>query len=167
MKQKYYLLSGALCLSVFTLSGCDTFRNTFGLDHYQADAFAVPENPPLSIPPDYKLRPPRPGAAQPNVESASNKAQKAVLGKVKNSTTVKSSDMAEKNLLAKAGNSTEVTSDIRAKVNEEAKAEADLAGKLAALKDKAVKNLTSLTTEEVENKKEQRVAQSESSKSES
>ncbi len=37
------------------LSGCAQVRDTFGLNHYQADEFMVDPNDPLIIPPDYRL----------------------------------------------------------------------------------------------------------------
>ena len=40
------------------LTGCDSVKQTFGLDHYQPDEFKVGQNLPLSLPPDSILRPP-------------------------------------------------------------------------------------------------------------
>ena len=45
----------------------------------RADEFAVVTRAPLSLPPDYGLRPPRPGAARPNEASPRDDAQEGLL----------------------------------------------------------------------------------------
>jgi hypothetical protein len=45
-------------LSLF-LTACDSVKSTLGMDHYQADEFNITQNDPLSMPPNYKLIPPR------------------------------------------------------------------------------------------------------------
>jgi hypothetical protein len=89
---------GAILLgsTAITLTGCDTFRNTFGLDHYQADEFNVSDNPPLSMPPNYNLAPPANNSSEntekkkADDENTTKKAKEALLGraeKTKNTTT--------------------------------------------------------------------------------
>ena len=49
-----------------------------GLDRTGPDEFAVESRAPLTIPPDFELRPPHPGAARPQEVSAAEKARKAI-----------------------------------------------------------------------------------------
>ncbi len=51
-----------------------------GLSNQPPDEFAVVDRPPLSMPPDYNLRPPRPGAPSPNDSNPAGTAAKALYG---------------------------------------------------------------------------------------
>ncbi len=73
---RYFLLP--LCL--LSLTGCDTVRDTLGLDHSGPNEFDVATSAPLSMPPDYNLRPPEPGAARPQDVPADQQAQQTLLG---------------------------------------------------------------------------------------
>jgi hypothetical protein len=75
-KQRLTLLP--LCLLMLT--GCDTVRDTLGLEHSGPNEFDVATSAPLSMPPDYNLRPPEPGAPRPQEVSASDQAQNLLLG---------------------------------------------------------------------------------------
>ena len=54
-------------LSALLLSGCggDDISRSFGLQRDAPDEFQVSTRAPLSMPPDFTLRAPRPGAARP------------------------------------------------------------------------------------------------------
>lgn len=69
-----------LPLSLVLLTGCDTVRDTLGLEHSAPNEFDVSSSAPLSMPPDYNLRPPEPGAARPQEVPADVQAQKTLLG---------------------------------------------------------------------------------------
>ncbi|HUN51459.1 MAG TPA: DUF3035 domain-containing protein, partial [Candidatus Sulfotelmatobacter sp.] len=43
-------------------AGCDSIKATLGLEKSGPDEFAVVTKAPLTLPPDYALRPPAPGA---------------------------------------------------------------------------------------------------------
>jgi hypothetical protein len=73
-----FLLAVASLCSVPLLSGCDSIRQIAGLDRRGPDEFAVESRAPLTIPPDFELRPPAPGAARPQEVSAAEKARKAI-----------------------------------------------------------------------------------------
>jgi hypothetical protein len=60
------------------LSGCDSFKRAVGIERTSPDEFAVESRAPLTIPPDFNLRPPQPGATRPQETSYSNKAQSSV-----------------------------------------------------------------------------------------
>ena len=50
-----------LFAATVVLGGCGGFRDAVGLNKRAPDEFAVVSKAPLVIPPDYGLRPPRPG----------------------------------------------------------------------------------------------------------
>lgn len=60
------------------LGGCSNWKQTLGIEPVSPDEFAVESRAPLTIPPDFNLRPPEPGAARPQETSIANKAQTAV-----------------------------------------------------------------------------------------
>src|SRR5258705_7281826 len=72
-----FLLTVASLCSITLLSGCG-FRQLVGLDKTGPDEFAVESRAPLTIPPDFELRPPAPGAARPQEVSAAERARKAI-----------------------------------------------------------------------------------------
>ena len=62
------------------LGGCDQARQALGYDKSSPDEFKVVRQAPLSLPPDYELRPPRPGEKRPQAESQRDTAKRALLG---------------------------------------------------------------------------------------
>src|SRR5258708_36789013 len=67
------------CLSRgFLLSGCPDIRRVVGMDRVGPDEFAVESRAPLTIPPEYDLRPPQPGAPRPQEASSADKARKVI-----------------------------------------------------------------------------------------
>ncbi|NQU61056.1 MAG: DUF3035 domain-containing protein [Rhodospirillales bacterium] len=81
MKKTTTLLSFFLPLAaVALLSGCDSARKAFSSDKTAPDEFSVYSRPPLSLPPEYKLRPPAPGSNRPQIDSTKNLAKQAILG---------------------------------------------------------------------------------------
>jgi hypothetical protein len=60
------------------LCGCQSLRQMVGIDRTGPDEFAVESRAPLTIPPDFELRPPQLGAARPQEVSAAERARKAV-----------------------------------------------------------------------------------------
>ncbi|MEK9661256.1 MAG: DUF3035 domain-containing protein [Alphaproteobacteria bacterium] len=70
------VLAGAL-----TLTGCgDSTKRALGLTKTAPDEFAVVSRAPLSQPPDYGLRPPRPGALSPSRVTPSQQAKAGLFG---------------------------------------------------------------------------------------
>jgi hypothetical protein len=59
-------------------SGADLSR-TFGFTRDAPDEFTVTTQVPLSMPPDYNIRPPNPGAARPQQLSTQQQAQEALV----------------------------------------------------------------------------------------
>lgn len=70
---------GALALAA-ALSACEGgIGDALGLGKKAPDEFAVVRSAPLTLPPDFTLRPPRPGEARPNEESVRDQARNALL----------------------------------------------------------------------------------------
>jgi len=62
------------------LSGCSSdLSRTFGITRDAPDEFQVTTRAPLSMPPDYTLRPPRPGAPRPQEMTAAHAAESAMV----------------------------------------------------------------------------------------
>lgn len=65
-----------LVLTAMTAGGCAAL----GSGKNPPDEFAVTTKAPLVVPPDYALRPPKPGEARPEELSASERARRVLLG---------------------------------------------------------------------------------------
>ncbi len=63
-----------------TLGGCAGSKATGFGNRNAPNEFAVTRNPPLVIPPDFALRPPRPGEPRPQEASPSQQALSAMFG---------------------------------------------------------------------------------------
>ncbi|MCH7832458.1 MAG: DUF3035 domain-containing protein [Proteobacteria bacterium] len=70
----------SLFAAMALLSGCESARKAFSSEKTAPDEFAVYSRPPLSLPPDYRLRPPAPGTVRPQIDSAKYRAERAILG---------------------------------------------------------------------------------------
>src|SRR5277367_5593499 len=70
-----------LACSLLLLAGCDgnKLSRTFGLTRDAPDEFTVTTRAPLSMPPDYNLRPPRPGAVRPQEQSEREQAAETLV----------------------------------------------------------------------------------------
>jgi hypothetical protein len=88
------------------LCGCESLRDATGSAKEAPDEFAIVTKAPLVIPPDYNLRPPKPGAAPMNQVEPTQAAQQALLG-ADNATVAAAipgnASMGEKLLLTHAG----------------------------------------------------------------
>jgi hypothetical protein len=69
------VLCGSCCAAALLLAGCSDFKQMIGLDPTMPDEFAVESRAPLTIPPDFNLRPPEPGAPRPQEESTKQQAE--------------------------------------------------------------------------------------------
>jgi len=102
-----HLLRAALMAGVgLALCGCDTIRDAAGMGKQPPDEFAVLTKAPLVVPPDYNLKPPRPGAAPTNQSDPTDSAQAQLYGS--DAATVAASlpanfSLGERMLLADAG----------------------------------------------------------------
>lgn len=72
------LAPALLCLGLAACGG-GTVQESLGLVRSAPDEFQVVSRAPLSLPPDYDLRPPRPGAPGPNDVAAQDAAREALI----------------------------------------------------------------------------------------
>src|SRR5579872_4236797 len=59
------VLTAALLLGAAGLAGCDSASRALGMQKVTPDEFRVVTKAPLTLPPDYSLRPPEPGEPRP------------------------------------------------------------------------------------------------------
>src|SRR6478672_5890781 len=96
----------ALVVTSGLLAGCNSFREATGANKDAPDEFAVVTKAPLIIPPDFNLKPPRPGAPPANQLSSTDAAQAALYNTDPASTAASipgDASQGEKLLLAYAG----------------------------------------------------------------
>ena len=108
------------CLVAFglTLAACEGLKEQFGVGKNAPDEFAVVARAPLSLPPDYSLRPPAPGTPRPQQTSAQEKAKAALYGSASRTQSAGRRTPGERALLARAG-AASARPDIRRILNEE------------------------------------------------
>lgn len=128
--RRYHLI-GAVAAAGLLLAaaGCSGTRERLGLVQDPPDEFRVVSRAPLAIPPDFTLRPPRPGVARPQEGTATQQARTAVFRATDNqkrSLAVSSGGrtMGERAILLAAG-AAENDPDIREIVDREAQRSAD------------------------------------------
>lgn len=77
MKNKIFPLSAVL-VAVVLLSGCEETKRALGQSKEGPDEFAVYQRAPLSLPPEYGLKPPTPGAERPQAVNPRDRAVQAL-----------------------------------------------------------------------------------------
>jgi hypothetical protein len=70
----------ALLAAAAATSGCGTISRAIGAGKSSPDEFRVVTSAPLTLPPDYSLRPPRPGEARPQELAPGEEARAALFG---------------------------------------------------------------------------------------
>lgn len=104
-----------LVAMVSLLAGCSSVKKELGIDRNSPDEFMVVKRAPLTLPPDYSLRPPAPADAQPASDAVAT-AETALMGEEKKApTAAKAADSA---FLDKMGANAD-NSEIRRKINED------------------------------------------------
>jgi hypothetical protein len=69
----------AMCLvGASLIVGCTDLKKSIGLEQTLPDEFAVESRAPLTIPPDFDLRPPQPGALRPQEQSSDQQAKQTI-----------------------------------------------------------------------------------------
>jgi hypothetical protein len=114
--------TGSLLLgcALVLLGGCATgdLSRTFGLTRDAPDEYTVTTRAPLSMPPDYNLRPPRPGAPRPQEQSEREQAAAALVPQLALGAPQGGASPGQAALLQETGPA--APADIRAKVDREA-----------------------------------------------
>jgi hypothetical protein len=115
------VLGGTLIL----LSGCsgDKLARTFGLTRDAPDEYTVTTRAPLSMPPDYNLRPPRPGAPRPQEQSERQQAEETLAPQMALNAPQGSMSAGQAALLQETGPA--APSGIRSEVDRDANAASD------------------------------------------
>ena len=72
------LLAVACLGASLALAGCTDFRRALGMDRVGPDEFMVESRAPLTIPPEFDLRPPQPGALRPQEATPADRARKVI-----------------------------------------------------------------------------------------
>lgn len=115
----------AIVAGVTLLSGCSDVRQAIGVEKSSPDEFEIRVRKPLSMPREYGLRAPRPGAKRPQAVASRDAARQIVLesdpnraGNRRARGQIRGVSQAEAALLAKVG-STTIDSDIRGRVDRE------------------------------------------------
>ncbi|MGE3624524.1 MAG: DUF3035 domain-containing protein [Bdellovibrionales bacterium] len=106
---------------MLALAGCGDLRDDLGLGRTAPDEFAVVDRPPLSVPPDFSLRPPQPGAPRPQEVDMTKRANTILFGADEGKATSKvtTGSKAEKALLVNSG-ADHVDPNIREVIDREA-----------------------------------------------
>ncbi|MCB1531816.1 MAG: DUF3035 domain-containing protein [Alphaproteobacteria bacterium] len=124
--KKTTILFVALCAGSFALTGCSGAKKQLGLEKQVPDEFAVVKRAPLSLPPNYALRPPQPGAPRPQEQSTNEVARQTVFGaeEPQAATTAAAQTNSETLLLQQAG-ARGADPAIRTKIDQEADIQAE------------------------------------------
>ncbi len=112
---KKRIILSTLC--ILGLAACSSAKDQLGLNKQVPDEFKVVKRAPLDLPPDYSLRPPRPGAPRPQEATTSATAAQTVFGETATK-EVSAPTSGEAALLGRAG-SAEADPNIRSRVDSE------------------------------------------------
>jgi len=126
MQKTVVLVSVAAAL--VSVSGCQNLARSAGVDRNVPDEFLIVTQPPLSVPPEYSLRPPIQGEVTPQELRPNQAAQAAVFGE----TVGLNASAGERLLIARAG-ATAVDSAVRGSIEYES---ADVLRKPRTLADR-------------------------------
>jgi hypothetical protein len=99
----HWARAASLLLAIALLGGCGDTRKTLGLDKTVPDEFKIVSRAPLSLPPDYALRPPQPGAVRPQERTIPERALAAVTGTQLPQASTSTTSSGEMAFLAHAG----------------------------------------------------------------
>jgi hypothetical protein len=110
----------AALAGILGLAACsgDELTRTFGLSRDAPDEFQVTTRAPLSMPPDFSLRPPRPGASRPQELSQRQQAEAALVPDTLAQSGNVSATPGQSALIQAAGRP--APADIRSRVDSEA-----------------------------------------------
>jgi len=124
MRHPACLVSVAVALAALSLGGCDSLERAFGIKKVVPDEFAVVSSAPLAIPPDYSLRPPRPGASPTQEASITDQAKQTIFRAGDQQAALPGADQrsAGENELLKQAGAASAAPDIRQTITQEAKA---------------------------------------------
>ena len=126
LMKKTTLLASLLAAGTM-LSGCEGVKQQLGIGKQSPDEFRVVARAPLSVPPEFNLRPPEPGAVRPQEGTPQDQAKEAVFrapgggASQREVEIIQGKTPGEANLLLQAG-AAEADPDIRTTVDRETQA---------------------------------------------
>jgi hypothetical protein len=88
MRRSLLILPLALALAMPAVAGCSSTKEMLGLTKRSPDEFQVVSRAPLSMPPDFSLRPPTPGAPRPQEGTTTQQAETIVTGQAGRTNTM-------------------------------------------------------------------------------
>lgn len=114
------ILLTATALPLIGCSDSSGLARTFGMTRDAPDEFTVTTRAPLSMPPDFALRPPRPGAPRPQEQSERRKAEETLVPQTALETPQTAGSPGQAALLQASGPA--VSGDIRQNVDADTRA---------------------------------------------
>ena len=112
------IISLIIILNLFLLS-CNVVRDSAGVNRKVIDEYAVVENPPLVIPPNFNLLPPEQMKSK-NIEDTDSELAKEILfGLDNNENNLSNSDDSLINTIIRETEANQVEEDIRDSINQE------------------------------------------------
>jgi len=108
---------GLIFAASVALSGCEQTKQALGQGKTPPDEFAVFQRAPLSVPPDFGLRPPAPGTERPQAVNPRDQAR-AALGRA-GATPVNADQSAGERSILQLTGANQADPTIRARVNSE------------------------------------------------
>ncbi len=119
------LAASVAVAAAIALSGCTDARKALGFEKAPPDEFQVVERAPLSMPPDFSLRPPAPGTVRPQEGNTRDQARAALAGRsLGTPISTQGRSQGDLALMKKAG-ADQIQPDIRVVVNKETQALAE------------------------------------------
>jgi hypothetical protein len=101
------------------LSACQDAKRALGYEKMPPDEFQVVSRAPLSMPPDFSLRPPQPGASRPQEGTTTEQARKVITGQ-RGATPIATAGRSQGDIaLMKRVGADSIQPDIRVLVNKE------------------------------------------------
>ena len=80
MRNKPVATLGVIAAAALVVSGCSTLRESVGMTKVTPDEFRTVAVAPLTMPPEYSLRPPAPGQPRPSELAPDSAARQILLG---------------------------------------------------------------------------------------
>ena len=107
-----------LLSSCFLIVSCSQVRQSAGVNRKNIDEFAVIENPPLVIPPDFNLLPPD-QLEEKNLDKAESELAKEILFGLEDETEQNISELSTMENILSQSNADEIDNSIRDEINEQ------------------------------------------------
>lgn len=139
MKNTTLLCAALLTIGLTACGGGANVKKSLGLQPTPPDEFSVVSRAPLSVPPDYTLRPPRPGEGRPMEVSVREKTRQTVFGAADRVKVPEAASTTSSSIMSKLGadqTNPSLRTELDAEVRAMEKAEQPAAEKLLFWKEK-------------------------------